>query len=96
MTVIGFRRIFDCDQPAVPGIRCRSGPRAFSPRFNVAPAQSAPIIRQIDGREVIGCIWGLVPHWAKDPAIGNKMINARSETSAEKPSFKNALAGGAV
>jgi putative SOS response-associated peptidase YedK len=62
------------------------------PRFNVAPSQIAPVTRQTDGHETVGSKWGLVPSWAKDPAIGNKMINARSETLASKPSFKNALA----
>lgn len=62
------------------------------PRFNIAPSQIVPIVRQIGEREVIGCKWGLVPYWAKDPAIGNKLINAKAETLAEKPSFKYALA----
>lgn len=64
----------------------------FPPRYNVAPTQIVPVIRQIDARKIVACKWGLVPYWAKDPAIGNKMVNARSETLAEKPSFKNALA----
>ncbi|MCI0524862.1 MAG: SOS response-associated peptidase [Acidobacteria bacterium] len=67
-------------------------PELAPPRFNIAPTQIVPVIRQTDGREMVGCKWGLVPSWAKDPAIGNKMINARSETLASKPSFKNALA----
>ena len=62
------------------------------PRFNIAPSQIVPVIRQIDQKEMIGCKWGLIPFWAKDPAIGNKMINAKAETLAEKPSFKHALA----
>lgn len=62
------------------------------PRFNIAPSQIMPIIRQTGEREMIGCKWGLVPYWAKDPAIGNKLINAKAETLAEKPSFKYALA----
>jgi putative SOS response-associated peptidase YedK len=62
------------------------------PRFNIAPSQIVPVIRQAEGREMVGCKWGLIPFWAKDPAIGNKLINAKAETLAEKPSFKNALA----
>ncbi len=62
------------------------------PRYNIAPTQMVPIIRQTEAREMVGCKWGLIPFWAKDPAIGNKLINAKSETLAEKPSFKQALA----
>ncbi len=65
------------------------------PRYNVAPSQMVPIVRQIGHqigeREMVGCKWGLIPFWAKDPAIGNKLINAKAETLAEKPSFKYAL-----
>lgn len=62
------------------------------PRYNVAPSQIVPVIRQLGEREMVGCKWGLIPFWAKDPAIGNKLINAKAETLAEKPSFKHALA----
>jgi putative SOS response-associated peptidase YedK len=61
-------------------------------RYNIAPSQIIPVIRQIEKREMIACKWGLVPFWAKDPKIGNKMINAKGETLAQKSSFKNALA----
>ena len=63
------------------------------PRYNVSPTQQVPIVRNTsDGpRELAMVTWGLVPHWAKDPAIGNKLINARSETAAEKPSFRDAM-----
>ncbi len=61
-------------------------------RYNIAPTQLVPIIRQLERRELVNCKWGLIPFWAKDPAIGNKLINAKSETLAEKPSFKHALA----
>ncbi len=61
-------------------------------RYNIAPSQVVPIVRRIDEREMIASKWGLVPFWAKDPSIGNKMINAKAETLAEKPSFKRALA----
>lgn len=62
-------------------------------RFNIAPTQDAPVVRANEQgqREVAMLRWGLVPSWAKDLAIGNRMINARSETAAEKPSFRNAL-----
>jgi len=65
---------------------------AAAPRFNIAPSQTVPVIRQVDGREMIACKWGLIPFWSKDPKIGNKMINAKGETLAEKASFKTALA----
>lgn len=61
------------------------------PRYNIAPSQMVPVIRQAGEREMVGCKWGLIPFWAKDPAIGNKLINAKAETLAEKPSFKYAL-----
>jgi putative SOS response-associated peptidase YedK len=64
---------------------------AVAPRYNIAPSQIVPVIRQLDEREMIACKWGLVPFWAKDPAIGNKMINAKGETLAQKNSFKTAL-----
>lgn len=66
-------------------------PQLIVPRFNIAPSQIVPVVRQRDERELIGCKWGLVPFWAEDPSIGNKMINARAETLAEKPSYKRAL-----
>jgi putative SOS response-associated peptidase YedK len=62
------------------------------PRYNIAPGQLVEAVIQFeDGRMLKLFKWGLVPHWAKDPAIGYKMINARAETVAEKPSFKAAL-----
>jgi putative SOS response-associated peptidase YedK len=62
-------------------------------RFNIAPTQEAPVIRvnAAGGREVAMLRWGLVPSWSKDPAAGNRMINARSETAAEKPYFRSAF-----
>ena len=63
------------------------------PRFNIAPSQQIAVVRQQNGgdRELTFLQWGLVPSWSKDPAIGYKMINARSETVHEKPSFKQAF-----
>jgi putative SOS response-associated peptidase YedK len=70
------------------------------PRYNIAPTQDAPVIRRAKSeerergieREVAMLRWGLVPFWAKDLAVGNKMINARCETVEEKPAFREALA----
>jgi putative SOS response-associated peptidase YedK len=59
------------------------------PRYNIAPTQEVPVVVAPGGRpEGRTLRWGLVPSWARDPAIGNRMINARSETAAEKPSFR--------
>ncbi|NNJ12275.1 SOS response-associated peptidase [Chloroflexales bacterium ZM16-3] len=64
----------------------------LTPRYNIAPTQAVPLVRVgPEGRELALLRWGLVPSWAKDLAIGAKMINARSETVAEKPSFRAAL-----
>ena len=61
-------------------------------RYNIAPTQFVAAIRndESESRELVMLRWGLVPFWAKDPAIGNRMINARAETVAEKPSYRNA------
>ncbi len=61
------------------------------PRFNAAPTQNLPVITNQSPNEIHHFRWGLIPFWAKDIKIGNKLINARCETLAEKPSFKNAL-----
>jgi putative SOS response-associated peptidase YedK len=61
------------------------------PRYNIAPTQSVLIVTDEGERKLEQMRWGLIPSWAEDPAVGNKMINARAETVAEKPSFKNAL-----
>lgn len=67
-------------------------PDGYRPRFNIAPTQPVTaIIADEDGRRAGALRWGLIPSWAKDPAIGNRMINARGETVAEKPSFRTAL-----
>uniref|UniRef100_A0A7C2NAC2 Abasic site processing protein n=1 Tax=Thermoanaerobaculum aquaticum TaxID=1312852 RepID=A0A7C2NAC2_9BACT len=64
----------------------------LAPRYNVAPTQQAAVVRpEAGGRKLAFCRWGLVPSWAKDPAIGNRLINARAETLREKPSFRRAL-----
>lgn len=62
----------------------------FRPGYNNAPTQTQPVVRHEDGARVIRPMrWGLVPHWAKDPKIGNRMINARSETVADKPAYRS-------
>ncbi len=67
---------------------------AATPRYNIAPSQDVAAVRAGPaggGREIARLRWGLVPLWAKDRAIGNRLINARSETAREKPSFRNAF-----
>jgi len=58
------------------------------PSYNIAPTQDVPVVINDGENRLINCRWGLIPPWSKDPAIGSKMINARAETVAEKPSFK--------
>lgn len=69
-----------------------SGASPMEPRYNIAPTQTIAAIRdaETDGRELTMLRWGLVPFWAKDASIGNRMINARAETVAEKPAFRAA------
>ena len=75
-------------------------PLNLRPRYNVAPSQDVAVARAADpgsrsgageGRTLAMLRWGLIPSWAKDHAIGHKLINARSETAAEKPSFRSAF-----
>lgn len=66
-------------------------PAEYAPRYNIAPTQPVAVITSGNERRLEFMSWGLVPSWAKDPAIGSKMINARSETVQEKPSFRNAF-----
>jgi putative SOS response-associated peptidase YedK len=62
------------------------------PSYNVAPTQSVAVVVQREGVNTLEKMrWGLIPAWAKDPAIGSRMINARAETVGEKPSFKRPL-----
>ena len=68
-------------------------PFALEPRYNVAPSQEIAVIRQpADTKPEVAMLkWGLVPFWAKDAAIGARMINARAETVAQKPAFRQAF-----
>lgn len=63
----------------------------YKPSYNSAPSQILPVITNSNPRQLNLFKWGLIPFWAKDPRIGNKLINTRSETISEKPAFKNAL-----
>lgn len=63
----------------------------LDPSFNIAPGQEISAIIFDGKNKLVKLRWGLVPAWAKDPAIGDKLINARSETLSEKPSFKHSF-----
>jgi putative SOS response-associated peptidase YedK len=65
-------------------------PNDLKPRYNIAPSQPFAVIPN-SGKNTLSIYnWGLIPSWSKDPTIGNRLINARAETLAEKPSFRNA------
>lgn len=74
-------------QEAFPGIAV---PTEMTPRYNIAPSQPVSVIANNGQNKVEFFRWGLIPSWAKDPKIGNRMINARAESLAEKPSFRAA------
>jgi len=72
---------------AFPGL---TFPESMAPRYNIAPSQPIAVVAN-NGKNVVEFFkWGLVPSWAKDPSIGNRMINARAESLADKPSFRAA------
>lgn len=63
-------------------------PEKYAPRYNISPTQPILAIPNDGKSNADFFVWGLIPSWAKDPSIGSKLINARSETLAEKPSFR--------
>jgi putative SOS response-associated peptidase YedK len=70
-----------------------SGLPPVEPRFNIPPGGDILVVRQRgDDRRAELMHWGLIPSWAKDPSIGNRMANARSDTALEKPAFRRAMA----
>ena len=69
----------------------KSMPEEATPRYNIAPTQPILTIPNNHADRLEFFHWGLIPSWAKDASIGNRMINARAETLAEKPAFRNAL-----
>jgi putative SOS response-associated peptidase YedK len=73
------------DEFGMPGV-----PPEWEARYNVAPSQSVLAATDVTSRTVEWLRWGLIPSWAKDSSIGNKLINARAETITEKPSFRSA------
>jgi putative SOS response-associated peptidase YedK len=72
-----------------PWIRPPDNP--FAARYNIAPSQEIAVVVNDGENQIDFYRWGLVPFWAKDPSVGNKMINARMESLADKPAYRNAL-----
>jgi putative SOS response-associated peptidase YedK len=66
-------------------------PPQFAPRYNIAPSQPVLAIPNDERNAADFFLWGLIPMWAKDPSIASRLINARSETLAEKPSFRGSF-----
>ena len=66
-------------------------PPGLEPRYNIAPTQPVAVVPNDGKNRLDFYTWGLIPSWAKDPSIGSRMINARAETLAEKPSFRSAF-----
>jgi len=75
-------------QEAIPGLIV---PQDIPPRYNIAPSQPVAVLPNDGQNRLDFFVWGLIPSWAKDPSIGNRMINARAETLAEKPAFRAAF-----
>jgi len=73
--------------------RFQAQPALFelSARYNIAPTQPVLVVHEQGARMVEPMRWGLVPSWSRDPEIGARLVNARAETIAEKPSFRTAL-----
>jgi putative SOS response-associated peptidase YedK len=71
--------------------KLEAAPAELPARYNVAPSQAVPIVTNSGEHKLELVRWGLIPFWARDAKIGNKMINARGETLGEKPSYKDAL-----
>ena len=67
-----------------------SFPTQITPRYNIAPTQPVLVVPNDGSNKADYFTWGLIPSWAKDPSIGSRLINARAETLAEKPSFRSA------
>lgn len=86
------RYLLESRQPQVVGSFFGLEETDLGTRWNVAPTQEMPVVRLNDeGQRVVARLrWGLIPSWSKEAAVGQRMINARAETVAEKPSFRSA------
>jgi len=79
-------------QKTFPWLQIPAGAQeGIQPRYNIAPSQPVAVVPNDGENRLDFFTWGLIPSWAKDPKIGNRMINARSETLAEKPAFRAAF-----
>ncbi len=87
------RYFLDADGNVIAYAFCVPVHEGIRKRYNIAPTQPAPVVRPegAGARVAAMCRWGLVPFWAKDLKVGSRMINARAETLAEKPAFRQAL-----
>ncbi len=65
-------------------------PTVLEPRYNIAPSQPVLLLQNTNPPQATHSLWGLLPSWSKDPGMGARLINARAETLAEKPSFRGA------
>jgi putative SOS response-associated peptidase YedK len=67
----------------------------LAPRYNIAPTQGVPVVRSVagGGRELAEVRWGLIPHWFVEPGSGPPLINARAESVAARPAFRDAFRG---
>src|SRR5262245_43610827 len=82
MTVLAQEFLFDLGPLAK---------EAFRPRYNIAPTQTVTAVRLADGKRQLALLkWGLIPSWAKDAKIGYSTINARGDSVATKPAFRDA------
>ena len=75
-------------QEMLPGVAIPSG---MVSRYNIAPTQPVAVLTNTGENKLDFFVWGLIPSWAKDPEMGSRLINARAETLAEKPSFRSAF-----
>ena len=79
-------------EPLVERFEINEYPSSITPSYNIAPRQGVAAVIAENGKRKLEMLhWGLIPSWAKDPEVGNKMINARAETVAEKPSYRKAF-----
>ena len=85
------RYVLDADGKAIQQIFNLENEPVVEPHYNIAPSQPVMVITNQDPKHTTHHQWGLIPSWAKDPKIGHKMINARSETAHQKPSFRAAF-----
>jgi putative SOS response-associated peptidase YedK len=67
-----------------------AAPTGLLPRYNIAPTQPVPVVTAWQRSAITLMRWGLIPSWADDPAVGSRLINARAETLADRPSFREA------